>query len=305
MTPAGVLRLTTGSRGLHYPSLIPTIYMTALRETSAAPTVEIDALTERTRATWTSGDFGRIAKTYLSGASEFVTRLDLRPGETVLDVACGTGNVALPAARTGALVSAIDIAPNLLAQAQMAAVRERLPISFDIGNAEALPYTAASFQTVVTMFGAMFAPRPDRAAAELLRVTRPGGRIVMANWTPAGFIGEMLRVTTRYAPAPANTASPLLWGTEDAVRSRLEAGTTSLTFARRLMTFEFPFGPEQVVNEFRLWYGPTLRAFALLDEPNRDALRRDLETLWSENNRAKDGTTRVQSEFLEVIAVVH
>ncbi|HUQ84600.1 MAG TPA: methyltransferase domain-containing protein [Gemmatimonadaceae bacterium] len=278
--------------------------MTALRAAAADPTIEVDVLTERSRATWTSGDFGRIAKGYVRGAGEFIARLCLEPGESVLDVACGTGNLTLPAARLGASVTAIDIAPNLLAQAQAHAVRERLSIAFDLGNAEELPYGDGTFQTVVSMFGAMFAARPDRAAGELLRVTRPGGRIVMANWTPVGFIGEMLRVVTRYVAPPA-IPSPLLWGTEDAVRSRLEAGTTSLTFTRRMLTLEYPVGPEQVVNEFRLWYGPTLRAFASLDEPNRDALRQDLEALWSENNRATDGTTRVQSEYLEVTAVVH
>jgi len=279
--------------------------MTALREAATAPTVEVDVLTERTRATWTSGDFGRIAKSYVQGAGEFIARLGFAPGESVLDVACGTGSLTLPAARMGAAVTAIDLAPNLLAQAQMAAVRERLSISFDIGNAEQLPYADRTFQSVVTMFGVMFAARPERAAAELIRVTRRGGRIAMANWTPTGFVGEMLAVTSRYAPPPSNVPSPLLWGAEDVVRSRIGAATASLLLARRMVTFEFPFGPEQAVNEFRLWYGPTIRAFASLEEDKRDALRRDLETLWSENNRATDGTTRVQSEYLEVIAVVH
>jgi SAM-dependent methyltransferase len=278
--------------------------MTALRDT--APDIELpsDPLTERTRATWTSGDFGRIAKGYERGGSEFIARLGLDPGEPVLDLACGTGNLALPAARIGASVTAIDIAPNLIAQAQAKAVRERLSIAFDLGNAEQLPYASGTFQTVVTMFGAMFAARPERAAAEMLRVTRPGGRIAMANWTPTGFIGEMLKTTVAYVPAPTGLPSPLLWGSVDHVRERLEAGSTSLMLTRRMITFEYPFGPEQVANELRLWYGPTLRAFAALDEDKRDGLRRDLETLWAENNRANDGTTRVQSEFLEVIAVV-
>jgi SAM-dependent methyltransferase len=210
----------------------------------------------------------------------------------------------MPAARTGAAVTGIDIAPNLIAQAQSRATAEGLKITFDVGDAEQLPYANGTFQTVVTMFGAMFAARPDRAAAELLRVTRPGGRIAMANWTPTGFIGEMLRTTVRYVPAPAGIPSPLQWGTDDVVRVRLRAGCESLELTRRLITFEYPFGTEQVVNEFRLWYGPTLRAFAALDETKRDGLRRDLEKLWSEHNRATDGTTRVQSEYLEVVAVV-
>ena len=284
--------------------MTPTVFQDVVRTPVPGPFVAPDPIAERVRATWTSGDFGRIAKGYERGAGEFIARLSLVRGEPVLDVACGTGNLTLPAARLGASVTAIDIAPNLLAQAQVRAVRERLSVSFDLGDAERLPYAPATFQTVVTMFGAMFAARPDRAASELLRVTRPGGRIVMANWTPTGFIGDMLRTTVTYAAAPAGIPSPLLWGTEDAVRARLGGGVSSLTFTRRMITFEYPFDPAQVVSEFRLWYGPTLRAFASLDEVNREGLRRDLEQLWTENNRAKDGTTRVQSEYLEVVAVV-
>ena len=284
--------------------MTPTIYTTAYPAVSDAPTVEPDPITERVRATWTSGDFGRIAKGYSRGAAEFIARLGFDPGERVLDVACGTGNLALPAARIGASVTGVDIAPNLVAQAQARAATERLSIAFDVGDAEQLPYANDSYDTVVTMFGAMFAARPQLAAAELRRVTRPGGRIAMANWTPAGFIGEMLRTTVRYVPAPAGLPSPLLWGTEDAVLSRLGAASKALTLTRRLITFEYPFAPEEVVSLFRLWYGPTLRAFATLDEAGRDGLRRDLEKLWADHNRANDGTTRVQSEYLEVLAVV-
>jgi len=263
-----------------------------------------DPVTERIRSTWTAGDFGRIAKGYGRGAAEFIGRLGFSRRERVLDVACGTGNLSLPAARIGADVTGIDIAPNLIMQARTRAAVESLPITFDVGDAERLPYETSSFQTVVSMFGAMFAARPDRAAAELLRVTRPRGRIAMANWTPGGFIGQMLRTTATYVVPPSNIPSPLLWGTEDAVRARLGAGVESLTFTRRIIAFEYPMRPEDVVNHFRLWYGPTLRAFAALDETNRQALRRDLETLWRDHNRAKDGTTRVQSEYLEVVAVV-
>lgn len=272
--------------------------------TNLESTIVVDPLTERTRATWTSGDFGRIAAGYIRGAGEFVARLELGAGERVLDVACGTGNLTIPAARTGASVTGIDIAPNLIAQAKARADAESLAINFDVGNAEQLPYESGSFDTSVTMFGAMFAARPDRAAGELLRVTRSGGRVAMANWTPTGFIGQMLKATVAYAPPPAGAVSPLLWGTEDAVRDRLGAGCESLTLSRRVITFEYPVPPEQVVTEFRLWYGPTLRAFASLDDKGRESLRHDLERLWTEHNRADDGTTRVESEYLEVVGVV-
>jgi SAM-dependent methyltransferase len=264
-----------------------------------------DPLTERVRATWTSGDFGRIAAGYVRGAAEFIARLELAEGERVLDVACGTGNLAIPAARTGAVVTGVDIASNLITQAKARAAAESLSIVFEVGDAEQLPYESGVFDTTVTMFGAMFAARPERAASELLRVTRSGGRIAMASWIPTGFVGQMLKASVKYAPAPSGVPSPLLWGTEDAVRERLGKGCSSLAFIRRVITFEFPFSPDQVVNEFRLWYGPTLRAFAALDENGRDSLRRDLETLWTEHNRANDGTTRVESEYLEVVGTVN
>lgn len=269
-----------------------------------SPNAGLDPLTERVRATWTAGDFGRIATGYARGAAEFIARLEIESGERVLDVACGTGNLAIPAARTGAVVTGVDIAPNLVAQAKDRARAESLSVTFDVGDAEQLLYESDAFDTAVTMFGAMFAARPERAAAELLRVTRSGGRIAMANWTPTGFIGQMLKTTVRYVPPPSGVPSPLLWGSEDAVRERLGRGCKTLALTRRIITFEYPFSPEQVVNEFRLWYGPTLRAFAALDEENRTRLRLDLERLWREHNRATDGTTRVESEYLEVVAVV-
>jgi SAM-dependent methyltransferase len=256
------------------------------------------------QSTWTSGDFGRIARSYERGAAEFIARLELEPGDEVLDVACGTGNLALPAARAGATVTGVDIAPNLIAQAKARAAEEKQSILFDVGDAEALPYADNEFDIAVSMFGAMFAARPERAAAELIRVVRPGGRIAMANWTPMGFIGEVLKTTQHYAPAPVGVLSPLQWGTEYAVRERLGPGASSVETRHRLIAFEFPFDPVAVVNEFITWYGPTLRAYASLDFEGRDALRHDLETLWSENNRASDGTTYVESEYLEVIAVV-
>ena len=149
-----------------------------------------DALTARARAVWTGGDFLPIAKSFAPGAEEFIARLALRAGESVLDVACGTGNLAIPAATAGARVTGVDIAPNLIAQARLEARTAGCVVSFEVGDAESLPYADGQFDTTVTMFGAMFAYRPARVAAELLRVTKPGGRVAMANWTPEGFIGE-------------------------------------------------------------------------------------------------------------------
>ena len=284
-----------------YPSLTPTIFM--LKQQRQTPvSAEPDPLAARVRATWTSGDFGRIARGYELGAAQFITRLGLEPGERVIDVATGTGNLAIPAARTGALVTGVDIAPNLIAQAKARAAAEGLAIRLDVGDAESLGYDDDEFDTAVSMFGAMFAARPERAASELLRVVRPGGRIAMANWTPTSFIGEMLKTTSRYSPPAAGVPSPLLWGTEECVRERL-AGLSTLMLTRRIITFEFALDPASVVNEFIQWYGPTLRAWSSLDEAGKRALRRELEVLWTDHNRADDGSTRVQSEYLEVMGV--
>src|SRR5215203_6812130 len=195
---------------------------------SAGTSSDIAALKTRLRATWIAGDFGQIAKYSAGGAEEFIKRLNLQPGMRVLDVACGTGNLALPAARAGATVTGVDIAPNLVEQARENAQREGLNIQFDEGDAEALSYDDASFDAVVTMFGAMFAPRPDVTAAELKRVCRPGGFIAMANWTPSGFIGQMFKTTSAHFPPPAGMASPVLWGVEETVRERFGEGISNV-----------------------------------------------------------------------------
>src|SRR4051794_5305930 len=273
-------RLTTGTRARAFPFLNPTLYMTGLKSPFTDQQVAPDPLTDRVRATWTAGDFGRIARGYVLGAGEFIARLGLEPGERVLDVACGTGNLSLPAARAGALVTGIDIAPNLLAQAEARAAIERVAITFDLGDAERLPYADGAYETVVTMFGAMFAARPERAAAELLRVTRSGGRIAMANWTPAGFIGQMFRIVGRHVPPPQGIPSPLVWGSEIEVNARIGSDVQSLTLTPRMITFEYPFSAAETVNLFRHWYGPTIRAFGALDDGGQRALQADLEILW-------------------------
>ena len=276
---------------------------TSLMPDSSASTATIDPATERVRAIWTAGDFGRVARGYVSGAAEFIARLHLTENERVLDVACGTGNLALPAARTGAATTGIDIAPNLVAQAVANAAVEGLDVRFEVGDAEEMPYADGSFDTVVSMFGVMFAPRPLRASAELLRVTRPGGRIALANWTPDGFVGRMLRLVTSYAPpAPAGSVPVLQWGDEPLVRERL-GGVERIDFVRRRIMFDYPWSPADTVRLFRDWYGPIVHVFARLDLERRVMLERELVALWSDYNHANDGATRVESEYLEVIAV--
>jgi SAM-dependent methyltransferase len=259
-----------------------------------------DPLTARARSVWTGGDFLPIARSFAAGAEEYIARLALRPGESVLDVACGTGNLAIPAARAGARVSGIDIAPNLIVQARLEARAAGHVIAFEVGDAESLPYLDGQFDTTVTMFGAMFAYRPDRAAAELLRVTKPGGRVAMANWTPEGFIGEMLRLHTAVVPPPPGVPSPLAWGQEDVVRQRLGGGVSSLTFTRRTLELRFPFPPAAVTELFATCYGPTVATLRATDPDGASVLREGLTRLFRGHNLATDGTTVVAGEYLDV-----
>jgi SAM-dependent methyltransferase len=265
---------------------------------------EMETLKTRLKSMWMSGDFGQIAKQTQASAEEFIARLDLQPGLKVLDVACGSGNLAIPAAKAGAIVTGADIATNLLEQARARAQAEGLTIQFDEGDAEKLPYGDGVFDAVVTMFGAMFAPRPEFVAAELKRVCRSGGRIAMANWTPSGFIGQMFKINGKHVPPPPDMPSPVKWGDEDTVRERLRNEIAELKFSRHFCVFNYPFPPAEVVEFFRTYYGPTQRAFAALDSDGQTALRSDLESHWAEHNQAADNkSTSVAAEYLEVIAI--
>lgn len=266
-------------------------------------TPEMEALKARLKATWMAGDYGHFA-TYLEpGALEFLARLAVAPGTRMLDVACGAGQIAIPAARAGARVTGIDIASNLVEQARARAKAEGVDARFDEGDAEMLSYEDAAFDLVVSLIGAMFAPRPERVAAELVRVCRPGGRIAMANWTPEGHVGQMFKIIGKHVPPPPLMASPVKWGDDATVRERLQDGIAKLDTTKRLYPMRYPFPPAEVVEFFRVYYGPTNRAFAALDAAGQSALRHDLEQLWAGNNRARDGSTHVEAEYLEVVAI--
>jgi SAM-dependent methyltransferase len=259
-------------------------------------------LRARCKATWEAGDFGVVAKYNDPTASEFMSRLPLQRGQRVLDVACGTGNLAILAARSGCVTSGIDIASNLILQARGRAAAEGLQIDFREADAEELPFATASVDMVVSMYGLMFAPRPERAAAEALRVCRPGGCIALANWTPDGFIGENFRRVARHVPPMTGAVSPLLWGDETTVAARLGNEVKDLRMTRRIARLRYPFAPAQTVDFFRQFYGPTVRAFSSLDADGRCKLHADLEDMFITQNRAPDGATEVEAEYLEVIA---
>jgi SAM-dependent methyltransferase len=264
---------------------------------------DMSALKTRLKATWESGDYGVFAKYLEPGALEFFDRVNIAPGTTLLDVACGAGQLSLPAARKGIRVTGLDLAANLVQQARAKAALEHLEIRFDEGDAESLPYPDASFDAVMSLIGSMFAPRPELVAAEMVRVCRPGGRIVMGNWTPEGHIGQMFRVIGGHVPPPSIFPSPLLWGKEATVRERFGSAVRDLQITRHLYPFEYPFEPVKVVDFFIEYYGPTNRAYGSLSEDGRAALHRDLTALWSQNNVATDGTTRVLAEYIQVMGI--
>ncbi len=268
-------------------------------------TPEMESLKTRLRTAWMSGDYATFAKPIEAGALEVLERLDLRPGTRLLDVGCGAGQIAIPAARAGVNVTGLDVAPNQIEAARGRASAEGLSVQFDEGDAELMPYEDESFDVVVSLLGAMFAPRPDRVAGELTRVCRRGGRIVMVNWTAEGFIGQMFKIIGQYVPPSPLMPSPLLWGNEQTVRERFSSGITELHLTKRPYPFHYSFGPGKTVEFYRTYYGPMNRAFAALDEAGQTALHRDLEALWTRANQATDGTTKYGSEYLEVIAVRH
>jgi SAM-dependent methyltransferase len=222
----------------------------------------------------------------------------------VLDVACGTGNTAIPLARGGCTVTGVDIATNLLAQARERAAAEKLPATFDEGDAEQLPYADASFDAVVTMFGAMFAPRPELVASELARVLKPGGLLAMANWNPASFTGEMLKVASFHVPPPPGLPPPILWGHEATIYTRLAPFFSNIKTELIPIDFDLATDPAGVVAFFRQYFGPTKVAFSRLDELGQAAYAADMEALWSGANVSPTPATHtlVHNEYLQVTA---
>jgi ubiquinone/menaquinone biosynthesis C-methylase UbiE len=259
-------------------------------------------LKARLKKTWMAGDYDRFSRYMENGARDFYERLNTAPGSRFLDVGCGSGQLALIAAREGLDVTGVDIARNLVERARERAQAEGLPAHFEEADAEALPFEDASFDIVASLVGAMFAPRPDLVAQEVLRVCSPGGTIAMVNWTPQGFIGQMFKQVSRFV-APSGMPAPVLWGDEATVRERLNEGLSDLSLVRRHYTFSYPFPPSEVVEFFRLYYGPTNQAFASLDALGAESLRRELDALWTSHNRAGAGSTTVFAEYLEVIGV--
>ncbi len=264
----------------------------------------IETVKSRMKDVWNSGDYGKFATYMEPGAIEILNEWKIAPGKKLLDVACGAGQISIPASRAGVRVTGVDIAPNWVATARARAASEGLDARFDEGDAEGLPYKDDTFDVAATLVGAMFAPRPDMVASELVRVTKPGGRILMVNWTPEGFVGQMFKTIGKHLPPPSDVPSPLLWGNEEVVKTRFGNSVSHIILTKKIYPlWHYPFSVPEVIQFFFENYGPTNRAAQALDGEKRSALRKDLEKVFSEYNIARDGTTTLYGEYLEVDAV--
>jgi len=256
----------------------------------------------RQRQTWGSGDYHVIAAMIVPTAERLCDAVGLRASERVLDVATGTGNAAIAAARRLCTVTGVDYAASLLARARARAEAEGLPITFAEEDAEALSAEDGAYDVVLSTFGVMFSPDQAQAARELLRVCRPGGRIGLANWTPEGWVGEMLRIVGRYVAPPAGLRPATRWGTEDGLRDLLADGVQSLQATHQTFVWRFA-SPEQYLDLFRSYYGPIVKAFEVLDEPGQRALANDLRQAMERFARPAGSTFLVPADYLEVVAI--
>ncbi len=270
--------------------------------TATSTTLDLVAIKGRQQAAWSTGDYAVVGTTLTITGELLCEAIDLQAGERVLDVACGNGNAALAAARRYAEVTGVDYVPALIERARERAGGERLPVTFQVGDAEALPVPDAAFDAVVSIFGVMFTPDQERAAAELLRACRPGGRIGLVNWTPDSFIGQLFKTIAGYVPPPAGLRSPMLWGTEERLRELFADGISALQTTRRQYVFRYR-SAEHLLEVFRNYYGPMTRTFAALPAEGQAALAADLLDLARRHNRAGDRALAAPSDYLEVVAV--
>ncbi|HET7571074.1 MAG TPA: methyltransferase domain-containing protein [Gaiellaceae bacterium] len=264
-------------------------------------TPDLQAVTESQRSIWGKGDFARVAPVVQIVAERLVDAVDPLPGDRVLDVACGSGNAAIAAARAYTHVTGLDFVAGPLERARLRAEAEFLPLELVVGDAQALPFPDASFDVAVSVFGVMFAPDQERAAAELLRVVRPGGRIGLANWLPTGFVAEIFQATTRFLPPPPGLTPPVAWGTEERLRELFGDGISELSTERRVCTQRF-LSPEHWLDVFRRYFGPTVSAFERLEPERHDEFGETMLEIVRRHNRAGERAAVIESEYLEVVA---
>jgi len=272
---------------------------TALQAPQAAAAPDFIAIKQRQQATWASGDYAVVGTTLQIVGEQLAEAADVRAGERVLDVAAGNGNATLAAARRHAEVTSTDYVATLLELGSARAAAEGLKVRFLTADVEELPFADASFDVVLSTFGVMFAPQHERSAAQMLRVVRPGGRIGLANWTPAGFIGRLFKVIGTHVPPPAGVRSPALWGSEEHLR-KLFGDAAEVRAVPRIFNFRYR-SADHFIEVFRDYYGPTHKAFAALPEAGRAALLRDVHALLDELNTAGPASLVVPGEYLEVV----
>jgi ubiquinone/menaquinone biosynthesis C-methylase UbiE len=266
-----------------------------------APTQpDLAALKQRQHGAWSSGDYAVVGTTLQIVGEQLCEAIDLRAGSKVLDVAAGNGNATLAAARRWCDVTSTDYVPALLKRGRERAVAEHLTVEFREADAEALPFANASYDVVLSTFGVMFPPDQDKAASELARVCRSGGKIGLASWTPQGFIGQLFRTIGQHLPPPAGVKSPALWGTAARLEEMFASQASEIAAEPRMFVFRYR-SPDHWLEIFKTFYGPTLKAFAALDANGQAALNRDLLALLEEFNHADDGTIVVHSEYLEAV----
>lgn len=272
----------------------------AVSQNSGAGQPDLGAVKTRQQGAWSSGDYAVVGTTLQIVGEDLCEALDIRAGQTVLDVAAGNGNVSLAAARRWCAVTSTDYVPALLERGRQRAAADRLKITFQEADAEALPFADNTFDVVVSTFGVMFTPDQEKAASELMRVCRPGGKIGLANWTPEGFIGQLFKTLGKYLPPPAGARSPALWGTPARITEMFGPSALGIHAVPRNFVFRYR-SPEHFLEIFKSYYGPMLKAFAALDAANQQGLRTDLLSLIGRMNRAEDGTMIVPSEYLEIV----
>lgn len=274
------------------------------RPTPATNPPSLEQIKAKMKATWEAGDYARFAYYMEPGARGILAGWGVTPGEYLLDVGCGAGQTAIPAAQAGACVCAIDIASNLIQAGRARAAQVGVDVVFEEGDAESIPYPDASFDQVISLIGAMFAPRPERVASEFARVCKPGARLHMANWTPTSLPGRMFKLAAQWVTPPPGIQRPVLWGDEDTVRERLSTDFTDIELTRRYYpTWKYPFSVTEVVDFFRTHFGPVHSAFSTLDEHDQRLFHQALTETFTAHNVASDGSVELQGEYLDVQAV--
>jgi ubiquinone/menaquinone biosynthesis C-methylase UbiE len=272
----------------------------SVAQIACAPIPDLVVLKARQQSAWSSGDYAVVGTTLQIVGEELCEALDLRAGQSVLDVAAGNGNASLAAARRWCDVTSTDYVPALLDRGKARAAADGLKIEFEVADAEALPFHDNTFDAVVSTYGVMFTPNQEKAAVEMLRVCKRRGKIGLANWTPAGFVGQMFKTLGKYLPPQVGLKSPALWGTRERLNTLFGDGAVSIRAEPRDFVFRYR-SSEHFIDVFKRYYGPMLKAFEAIDEVKQKGLKSDLHALIARMNKSNDSTMVVPSEYLEVV----